>query len=301
MSTDLENQKKLPLGERSPQLKTYNAIRPGTWVKAALLTFLGVFLTRLSIGIGWLKWNMILGPISILCMAVCWLLWTTLILHRIDEDIGYTKIRVVEGVAIFFNLLALGIYLYQLIVYNIGIFPLFLLLIATVFPGIFVLFKKEGKADILIHPLAVSLILMIGILYGGSLNFNFPPLYLLLIGIGIGSLQFLKELIKALRLAPMSDNNRYQHLIHYIGPKKVQTTIKVLEISVIICLGVVSFFPLPNQFLYVLTWGLIALIMVGAVIISFQKNLEKKKYHILHVLVKISIFLVFVMLFLGSV
>lgn len=279
----------------------YNTLRPGTWIKSTLMIALAIFISRFSIGIGWFRANLIFGSISIFLFSMACMLTLLVIQSRRDEGINIKKMQLLKIVALILYAATLGLNLYQIIVWNVGIFSL-IFLVAVVGIGLFLLFKPPQKEGFTVfHPIAVAILPFIAILYGGMLNFPFPPFYLWIIALGIFALQFAKELNKK---APLNSSKPYQDvhlLVDHLGSKKFFQFILGFEFVGSLLLGLPIFLPIPNSFLYL--WGWLLVLLFTGLSLTFTYRMDEKLKNVkkVNAFLKLSLFFSYFMVFLGSV
>ncbi|UYP46920.1 hypothetical protein NEF87_003205 [Candidatus Lokiarchaeum ossiferum] len=283
------------------EYKTFhNTIRPGTWVKSAIMVVFGIILTRYLVGAGRVRANLIFGPLIFFLVAISGT-FSSLILRivgkpeaKFKEAIQYL---IVSGVAF---IAAITFSIVHAIRYNLGFIPIFTVLLVGVIESMIINYGKTWKYQSLLQPLWNSILPAFGLLYGASLGGVIIPAFVYLLVLATFGLQFSKDVIKKFKLLPTAHEDDAK-FIAQLGPHRLQVHVMIYLAVSIVCMVVTEFLNLPNPFLFLFGMLITVLLMAIAILVIWKIDLGEKYKMTVNSLLKTAILFQYLTLFLGSV
>ena len=108
------------------------SLKPFNWLTAAILTLLGIFNTRMGIGMGRVTMNMFIGIPTYFSIAISGML-IALWLKSLDEaDVSKSKDnRNILIISSIFYTISLGVAIFHSVVYGVGVFNLILIILTN--------------------------------------------------------------------------------------------------------------------------------------------------------------------------
>ena len=280
----------------------FRTLKPFNWITASILTLFGIFNSRMEIGMGRVTINMYIGVPTYFLVALSGML-LSLWLHSLDE--GTTnESKNLHLILIFccvFYSFAFVLAIIHSIIYDIGVFNIITIIfigiiwILTVYYGK----KMENRSTLVI--VISSFSFSFGFFYGATLNRWNIPFYIILFFIAGFSLQFSKDVIRSFKIRKNEEGAQINALIKIYGPLKTQRNAFFSQIVTIICVILPIFLNIYNSTLYLIPM-LIVIICVGiAAFLTYTLKLEEKYNPVIMILLRLSVFIAFLMYLLGSV
>lgn len=280
----------------------FRTLKPFNWITAGILTLFGIFNSRMDIGMGRVTINMYIGVPTYFLLAISGML-LALWLQSLDEETT-NESKNSQLILIFscvFYSIAFVLALIHSIVYDIGVFNI----ISIIFIGIIWFFtiyygkKKDNRSNLVV--ITSSFSFSFGLFYGATLNRWNIPFYIILFFIAGFSLQFSKDVIRSFKVRKNEEGDQINALIKLYGPLKTQRNAFYAQIVTIICITLPIFLNIYNSTLYLIPM-LIVIICVGiAAFLTFTLKLDEKYNPAIMILLRLSVFIAFLMFLLGSV
>ena len=280
--------------------KIHQTIRPGTWVKSAIMVFFGIMLTRFLLGGGRVKANLTFGPLTFFFLALSGM-FSVLVLRVVDNPEKTLKDAqiyvIVSGIS---YVVALGHSIYHSVSYNLGVIPVLAVMLLGIVECGIIIYGKTWKYNSFIHPLWNSFLPAFGFFYGAMIGGVTLPFYVYLLFLAIFALQLANDIVKNYK-AYHEDKEGGAAFMDQIGSQKIQKgTMGLLGISMI-CMLISEFLNLPNTFLF-LFGMLLDLVLLGiAAGLIFKVDLGEHYKESINILLKFGIFVQYLTFFLGSV
>ncbi len=288
----------------------HQTLRPGTWVKSAIMVVFGVLLTRYLVGSGRVRANLTFGPIIFFLLALSGM-FSVLVLGIVEKP--EKKLRdaqiylIIGGVS---YLLAFGLSIYHSARYDLGIIPVLAVLLIGAFEDLIIFYGKKWKFRSLIPSLWNSFLPAFGFFYGALIGGVIIPIYVYLIFFAIFSLQLSKDIVKKYERYKSDKGTEDTEgeaeeedvaFIDLIGSKNLQKGLVALLYFSMFCIVIPEFLSLPNTYLYLFGMALVLVLLEIAALLMYKVDLGveyKKKFSIL---LKCGIFAQYLMVFLGCI
>ena len=280
----------------------FRTLKPFNWITASILTLYGIFNSRMEIGMGRVTINMFIGVPTYFLLAISAML-IALWLQTLDEEtINESKNPqlILISCCVFYSF-ALALAIFHSIVYDIGVFNI----ITIIFIGIIWFFtiyygkKMENKSILII--IISSFSFSFGFFYGATLNRWNIPFYIYLFFIAGFSFQLSKDVIRSFKVRKNEEGEQINALIKLYGPLKTQRIAFLAQIVIIISITLPIFLNIYNSTLYLIPM-LIIIVCVGiAAFLTFTLKLEEKYNPIIMILLRLGVFMAFLLFLLGSV
>jgi len=274
-------------------------------VKGSIMVLLGIFNSRLGIGIEIFTLNLIYGPLAYLFIAFSGIMVIKL-LQILDNPSHDSKLSKKRAIMLFGVLYLIGFILtIGNVIDNMAIYYLNIPIILFVgFVGVLWCFFgffgfRYRKYIILVNILIVSLAFSIGLIYGAFLNTFIIPLYLYLFFLSAFFLQLSRELLKGLNRGDRAEGFMGWEI--RFNKQNVLTYSLLFELLAIVFLIYLIVFNISNSvlFLFLMICGII--IISFAVIFTFESILEKRISYRIHSILKFGILIELIaLLILGS-
>ena len=283
------------------EYKTFhNTIRPGTWVKSAIMVVFGILLTRYLVGAGRVRANLIFGPLIFFFMAISGT-FSSLILRIVGKpDAKFKealKYLIISGVTF---IVAAILSIYHAIRYGLGFIPIFTVLLIGVIESMIINYGKTWKYQSLLQPLWNSILPAFGLLYGASLGGVILPAFVYLLVLATFGLQFSKDVIKKFKLLPTAHEDDAK-FIAQLGSHRLQAHIMIYLAVSIICMVISEFLTLFNPFLYLFGMLVTTLLMAIAILVIWKIDLGEKYKMTVNSLLKTAILFQYITFVIGSV
>lgn len=278
----------------------HQTIRPGTWVKSAIMVVFGILLTKNLVGMGRVSANLISGPIIFFLLAMS-SMFSVLVLRVVEnpeKNLEDAKIYVIiSGIS---YVASLGFVIYHSVKYDLGVLPVLAVILIGIVEILIIIYGKTWKYQSLIHPLWNSFLPAFGFFYGVMIGGVSLPIFVYLLFFAIFSLQLSKDIVKKYKTYSANKEGDAA-FIDQIGSQNIQKGIIGLLIISMVCLLIPEFLNLPNSFLF-LYGMLFELVLLGiAALLIFKLDLGERYRKIITILLKFGIFIQYVTFFLGSI
>ncbi len=280
----------------------FRTLKPFNWITASILTLFGIFNSRMEIGMGRVTINMFIGVPTYFLLAISGMLLVFWLQSLDEETTNDSKnpqlILIICGV---FYSIALALAIFHSIVYDIGVFNI----ISIIFIGILWILtiyygkKMENKSILII--IISSFSFSFGIFYGATLNRWNIPFYIYLFFIAGFSLQFSKDVIRSFKVRKNEEGDQINTLIKLYGPVKTQRIAFLAKIVTIISITLPIFLNIYNSTLYLIPMLIIILCVGIAAFLTFTLKLDEKYSPIIMILLRLSVFMAFLLFLLASV
>ena len=256
----------------------------------------------MGIGMGRVTINVFIGVPTYFLLVISGML-LGLWLHSLDEETT-NESKNPQLILIFcgvFYSIALGLAIFHSIVYDIGVFNiLIIILIGIIWIAMIYYGKKLENKSILIIIIS-SFSFSFGLIYGATLNGWIIPFHIYLFFIAGFSFQLSKDVIRSFKVRKNKEGKQINALIKLYGPKKTQRIAFLAQIVTIICITLPIFFNIYNSTLYLIPMLIIILCVGIAAFLTFTLKLEEKYNSIIMILLRLSVFMAFLLFLLGSV
>lgn len=280
----------------------FRTLKPFNWITASILTFFGIFNSRMGIGMGRVTINMFIGVPTYFLLAISGML-LALWLQSLDEETTKESknsqlILIFCGV---FYSIALGLAIFHSIVYDIGVFNIITIIVIGIICILAIYYEKklENKSTLII--IISSFSFSFGFFYGATLNGWIIPFHIYLFFIAGFSFQLSKDVIRCFKVRKNEEGEQINALIKLYGPIKTQRIAFLAQIVIIICITLPIFLNIYNSTLYLIPMLIIILCIGIAAFLTFTLKLDEKYNPIIMILLRLSVVMAFLLFLLASV
>ena len=278
----------------------HQTIRPGTWVKSAIMVAFGILLTRYLVGSGRVRANLIFGPAIFFLLAMSGMF--SVLAFRIVEE-PEKKLKDAQLYVIIYGvsyIISFGFSIYHSARYDLGFIPILAVLLIGAVEAVIIINGKKWKYSSLIHPLWNSFLPAFGFFYGAMIGGVILPVYVYLLFFAIFSLQLSKDFVKKYKTY-ISKKEGDVTFIDILGSQRLQMGIVILLLLSMICILIPEFLTIPNWFLF-LFGMLLELVLLGiAAVLIFKFDLGAKYKKGINILLKFGICIQYLTVFLGCI
>ncbi|QEE17488.2 hypothetical protein DSAG12_03325 [Promethearchaeum syntrophicum] len=280
----------------------FRTLKPFNWMAASILTLFGILNTRMEIGMGRVSINIYIGVPTYFLLAISGML-LALWLQSMDEETTNelkNPLLILIFCGIFYSS-AFVLALLHSIIYDIGVFNIISMILIGIIWNLSIFFgkKMENRSTLVI--IISSFSFSFGFFYGATLNGWNIPFYIILFFIAGFSLQFSKEVIRSFKVRKNEKADQINPLIKIYGPIKTQRNAFYAQIVTIICITLPIFLNIYNSTLYLIPMLIVIFCDGIAAFLTFSLKLDEKYNPAIMILLRISVFIAFLMFLLGSV
>ena len=280
------------------------ALKPVNWLKASMMVLIGIINTRFGVGVGRVNTNIFFGMPIFFLVAISGML-VVLALKNVDEDAArrkktYRKIGISSAV---FFLVAFGLSLFHTFFYNLDILNVFLLAFLGIFGFVSFYYGKEWDKRGFLANFIIGLSFSFGIIYGAALNGIDIPIFIYLFFGAAFLLQFSKDLMNDSKFIERDEREGFKSFAISLGTRKAMLISLISEILTILFLVlpiIPGFQGIFNPFLYTIPMILTVSIIGIAVVFTALIKEERTYYRIVKIILRIAMFLLFVVLIFAS-
>ena len=281
-------------------------LRPINDIMGSLTVIIGILNTRTGIGIERIIINIILGALTYFFIAGSGMVINDIYdieidkINRPERPIPRGAITLSQAKYLFAGTLALGITIS--IIHNI-IFNLQFLnvIIATIFGFMGWVYAKWGKKSGFFGNLIVSFSFSTGLVYGAILNSSLIPIYIYFFFFNSFFLLLSREVIKGCEDIEGDKKLGVNTLAIKIGLKRTPYISMTFAFLAILFFIFAAFTELLNQIAFSISMIFGILVVFYAAILMFNKNLEKKDFSKISLLLKVGAFLGLIAFLLASI
>lgn len=247
-----------------------------------------------AIGIGRATINLIYGPIAFFFLAISGL-FVIEIVQTLEESSQNSSItvkpaKIFRGMFVFGVMYIIGstIAVYNLVINDLDFFIIYFVAAVGILWLSLGLYAVQGRKNVLIENIVVSLAFTIGLLYGGVLNSPIIPIFIYFFFLTAFFLQLSRELVRGFNDGEGEEDE---------SPSEItDDDQKILKFSLIFQLFAIIFFVLPIIYVNVsISFLFIYPMIIGLIFISiacyltFKSVLEKKCFTKISSLLKIGV------------
>ncbi|NVM55254.1 MAG: hypothetical protein HWN66_16225 [Candidatus Helarchaeota archaeon] len=271
-------------------MKLWRILKPS--IKGSIMVVIGVLNT--AIGIGRATINLIYGPIAFFFLAISGL-FVIEIVQTLEESSQNSSItvkpaKIFRGMFVFGVMYIIGstIAVYNLVINDLDFFIIYFVAAVGILWLSLGLYAVQGRKNVLIENIVVSLAFTIGLLYGGVLNSPIIPIFIYFFFLTAFFLQLSRELVRGFNDGEGEEDE---------SPSEItDDDQKILKFSLIFQLFAIIFFVLPIIYVNVsISFLFIYPMIIGLIFISiacyltFKSVLEKKCFTKISSLLKIGV------------
>jgi geranylgeranylglycerol-phosphate geranylgeranyltransferase len=266
-------------------------MRPVNCVMGALTVIIGLLNTRTGIPFNILIVNIILGILTYYFIAGSGMIINDIYdleidkINRPNRPIPSGSVSLAQAKILFLLTYGIGVILSILhsLIFSLGFLNI---LLAVFFGFIGWLYAAWGKKQGFFGNLIVSVSFSIGLIYGAVLNSSIIPAYIYFFFLTSFFLLLSREIVKGCEDIEGDKEEGVKTLAIKLGLKKATIFSIFFEIMAIIFFILPIFTPIinPTLFLISMIFGLI--VVCAAVILSIRKNLERKDFKKISLILK---------------
>jgi len=284
----------------------FEIIRPVNDIMGSLTVIIGIFNTRSGIDPLILVFNLILGVLTYFFIAGSGMVINDFYdieidkTNRPDRPIPRGSITLKQAKYLFFGYMLIGITISIIhsVIFKLG----FLNIILAVFFGfIGWLYAAWGKKSGFFGNIIVSVSFSIGLIYGAVLNNSAVPSYIYFFFLTSFFLLLAREIIKGCEDIEGDKEQGVKTLAIQIGIKKATLISMISALLAILFFVLPLFTPIINPLLFLISMICGLVIVIFAIILMLKKNLVKKDFSKISLLLKIGAFLGLIAFILASI
>ena len=294
------------LSKQNPILASIVIMRPINCIMGALTVIIGLLNTRTGIPLNILLINLILGILTYYFIAGSGMIINDIYdleidkINRPNRPLPSGSLSLTQAKMLFFLTLGIGVMI------SIVHWLLFALsglnvLVAIFFGFIGWLYAAWGKKSGFPGNLIVSVSFSIGLIYGAILNSSIIPLYIYYFFLTSFFLLLSREIIKGCEDIEGDKKEGVKTLAIKIGIKKATVFSIIFEILAIIFFILPIFTDIINPTLFLISMIFGLAVVIPAVAISIRRNLERRHFKKISMLLKIGAFLGLVAFIFASI
>ena len=271
-------------------------MRPVNCLMGSLTVIIGLLNTRTGIPFDILLINTILGILTYFFIAGSGMIINDIYdveidkINRPERPIPSGSLSLTQAKILFFLTLGIGVMISIIhsLIFSLGVVNIIL---AVFFGFIGWLYSAWGKKQGFIGNIIVSISFSIGLIYGAVLNSLAIPIYIYFFFLTSFFLLLSREIVKGCEDIEGDKTKGVKTLAIKLGTKKAIIFSLVFEILAIVFFILPLFTNIinPTLFIIFMSFGLIA--VVFAIILSLRKNLEKKEFKKISLILKLGAFL----------
>ena len=286
---------------------SFEILRPINDIMGSLTVVIGLLNTRRGIDPIILISNLILGVLAYFLIAGSGMVINDIydyksgidIINRPERPLPSERLTVKQAIIIYSVTLSIGIIISIIhsVIFKLG----FLNIILAVFFGfIGWLYAAWGKKSGFFGNIIVSVSFSIGLIYGAVLNNSAIPLYIYFFFSTSFFLLLAREIIKGCEDIEGDKEQGVKTLAIQIGIKKATLISMISALLAILFFVLPLFTPIINPLLFLISMICGLVIVIFAIILMLKKNLVKKDFSKISLLLKIGAFLGLIAFILAS-
>jgi len=287
---------------------SFEILRPINDIMGSLTVVIGLLNTRRGIDPIILIINLILGVLAYFLIAGSGMVINDIydyksgidIINRPERPLPSERLTVKQAIIIYSVTLSIGIIISIIhsVIFELG----FLNIILAVFFGfIGWLYAAWGKKSGFFGNIIVSVSFSIGLIYGAVLNNSAIPLYIYFFFSTSFFLLLAREIIKGCEDIEGDKEQGVKTLAIQIGIKKATLFSMISALLAILFFVLPLFTPIINPILFLISMICGLVIVIFAIILMLKKNLVKKDFSKISLLLKIGAFLGLIAFILASI
>ncbi len=271
-------------------------MRPVNCLMGSLTVIIGLLNTRTGIPFDILLINIILGIFTYFFIAGSGMIINDVYdveidkINRPERPIPSGSVSLTQAKVLFFLTLGIGVMISIIhsLIFSLGVVNIIL---AIFFGFIGWLYSAWGKKQGFIGNIIVSISFSIGLIYGAVLNSLAIPIYIYFFFLTSFFLLLSREIIKGCEDIEGDKTKGVKTLAIKLGTKKAIIFSLLFEILAVIFFILPLFTNIINPILFIIfmSFGLIAVIF--AIVLSLRKNLERKDFKKISLILKVGAFL----------
>ncbi len=271
-------------------------MRPVNCLMGSLTVIIGLLNTRTGIPFDILLINIILGIFTYFFIAGSGMIINDVYdveidkINRPERPIPSSSVSLTQAKVLFFLTLGIGVMISIIhsLIFSLGVVNIIL---AIFFGFIGWLYSAWGKKQGFIGNIIVSISFSIGLIYGAVLNSLAIPIYIYFFFLTSFFLLLSREIIKGCEDIEGDKTKGVKTLAIKLGTKKAIIFSLLFEILAVIFFILPLFTNIINPILFIIfmSFGLIAVIF--AIVLSLRKNLERKDFKKISLILKVGAFL----------
>ena len=271
-------------------------MRPVNCLMGSLTVIIGLLNTRTGIPINILLINIILGVLTYYFIAGSGMIINDIYdlqidkINRPERPIPSGSVSLTQAKVLFFLTLGIGVMISIIhsLIFSLGFFNIIL---AIFFGFIGWLYSAWGKKQGFFGNIIVSISFSIGLIYGAILNSSVIPIYIYYFFLTSFFLLLSREIVKGCEDIEGDKTKGVKTLAIKLGTKKAIIISIVFEFLAIVFFILPLFTDIINPILFLILM-IFGLLVVGfALILSLRKNLERKDFKKISLILKVGAFL----------
>ena len=284
----------------------FEILRPINDIMGSLTVVIGLLNTRKGIDPLILLFNIILGVLTYFFIAGSGMVVNDFYDIEIDKKnrperpIPRGSITLKQAKYLFFGYLFIGIIISIIhsFIFELGFLNI---IIASFFGFIGWLYAAWGKKSGFFGNIIVSVSFSIGLIYGAVLNNSTIPLYIYFFFLTSFFLLLAREIIKGCEDIEGDKEQGVKTLAIQIGIKKATLISMISALLAILFFVLPIFTPIIDPILFLITMILGLIVVIFSIISMLKKNLVKKDFSKISLLLKIGAFLGLIAFILASI
>ncbi len=284
----------------------FEILRPINDIMGSLTVIIGILNTRAGINAEIVVFNIILGILTYFFIAGSGMVINDIYDLEIDKTnrperpIPRGSISLKQAKYLFFGYLLIGITISIIhsFIFELGFLNI---IIASFFGFIGWLYAAWGKKSGFFGNIIVSVSFSIGLIYGAVLNNSAVPLYIYFFFLTSFFLLLAREIIKGCEDIEGDKEQGVKTLAIQIGIKKATLISMISALLAILFFVLPLFTPIINPILFLISMICGLVIVIFAIILMLKKNLVKKDFSKISLLLKIGAFLGLIAFILASI
>lgn len=287
---------------------SFEILRPINDIMGSLTVIIGILNTRTGIDPLILVFNLILGVLTYFLIAGSGMVINDIydyksgidIINRPERPLPSERLTVKQAIIIYSVTLSVGIIISIIhsFIFELGFFNI---IIAVFFGFIGWLYAAWGKKSGFFGNIIVSISFSIGLIYGAVLNNSAVPLYIYFFFSTSFFLLLAREIIKGCEDIEGDKEQGVKTLAIQIGIKKATLFSMISALLAILFFVLPLFTPIINPILFLISMICGLVIVIFAIILMLKKNLVKKDFSKISLLLKIGAFLGLIAFILASI
>ena len=294
------------LSKQNPILASIVIMRPINCIMGALTVIIGLLNTRTGIPLNILLINLILGILTYYFIAGSGMIINDIYdleidkINRPNRPLPSGSLSLTQAKMLFFLTLGIGVMI-SIVHWLFFALSGLNVLVAIFFGFIGWLYAAWGKKSGFPGNLIVSVSFSIGLIYGAILNSSIIPLYIYYFFLTSFFLLLSREIIKGCEDIEGDKKEGVKTLAIKIGIKKATVFSIIFEILAIIFFILPIFTDIINPTLFLISMIFGLAVVIPAVAISIRRNLERRHFKKISMLLKIGAFLGLVAFIFASI
>ena len=277
-------------------LGSINIMRPVNCLMGSLTVIIGLLNTRTGIPFDILLINIILGVLTYYFIAGSGMIINDIYdveidkINRPERPIPSGSVSLTQAKILFFLTLGIGVMISIIhsLIFSLGVFNIIL---ALFFGFIGWLYSAWGKKQGFIGNIIVSISFSIGLIYGAVLNSSVIPIYIYFFFLTSFFLLLSREIVKGCEDIEGDKTKGVKTLAIKLGTKKAIIISLIFEILAIVFFILPLFTNIINPTLFLIFMIFALVVVIFAVFLSLRKNLVRKDFKKISLMLKVGAFL----------